>query len=153
MNENYMYFVPTVTFHFEFPPAKIDFNKLMKILPEEAIIINIKKGCTLLVIALILSDELSDIEYINQCKMIVNSIESKLNSSKGKLIVGNLLKKLSIKIPMNEDIKEFYSKRSINILQNTSILEYIDFDDIKKVVQKKLSPKKNKNLNFIYDKY
>lgn len=85
--------------------------------------------------------------------MIVNSIESKLNSSKGKLIVGNLLKKLSIKIPMNEDIKEFYSKRSINILQNTSILEYIDFDDIKKVVQKKLSPKKNKNLNFIYDKY
>lgn len=68
----------------------------------------------------------------------------------------NCVRKPSIKIfidllPTNEDIKEFFSKRSINILQNTSILEYIDFDDIKKVVQKKLSSKKNKNLNFIYD--
>lgn len=150
LNENYKYFVPTVTFHFEYPPNKINFNELIKILPKEMLIVNIEKGSTFLTIAFILTEEFEDEKKYQE---IVQSIQSELTSLNGKSIVGNLLAEPVIHCPTDEDIKKFYSKKSVNILQSIFILDQIDFGEIKQKVREKLRSKLNRNYKFIYDRF
>ena len=57
MNKDYQYFVPTVTFHFQNEPEKIDFLEIVSELPKEMVIISVEEGSTLLTLALIIPDK------------------------------------------------------------------------------------------------
>lgn len=150
-NENYKYFVPTVTFHFELPPNKIDILKILNIiLPKNMIIVNYAEGSTFLTIAFIFTDEFIEEP---QYKEIVDSIKAELSSLNGNTIVGNIINEPKINIPTDDDIKEFYEKKSVNILQNLAVLDQIDFYEIKKEVHQKLEKFKNLNYKFIYKNF
>lgn len=136
INKPYECFVPTITYHFDISPEKIDFNKLKSLLGENFIICNVEAGSTFVRIALLESEQFSP-NVKNRLQDFINLSKNKINSSIGKMIVGNLVDEPEITIPDDEKIQEFYNKPSINILQNTKELNSFDINKIKQDVFKK----------------
>lgn len=116
------------------------------------VIISIEKGSAFITIAFIISNELQITEqtYSN----IIEPLKSSLNSTLGQSIVGNLIDNEPIlEITDDKRIIEFINHKSINLLQNTDVINQIDIGEIKKEIQNILLKQKNKNYEFIFDKF
>ncbi|KAK8835748.1 hypothetical protein M9Y10_040567 [Tritrichomonas musculus] len=70
----------------------------------------------------------------------------------GKAVVGNIVKDPIINDPNDQKIQQEYNKPSVNLLQNTYVLNEIELEDIKDQVLNSLeNEKKKKNWKFLFD--
>lgn len=152
LNEDFKYFCPTVTFHFERSPSEIDFKKIIEILPDCMSVTHIRKGSAFIVIAFIAAEEAQATD--EGVRKMIEEIKAKLNPPMKEPIVGNFGEP-TFEVPDDNDIKEFFQKKSVNIFQNPEILGLINCKRVQKKVNEKLKKQKieDKNLGFIFDHF
>lgn len=141
LNKLFKYFVPSVTFHFTNSPGQIDYNELLKVIPEDMIIINIERGSTFLTIAFIAAGKALQTE--RDYYEIISPLRLFFNSAIGHSIIGNM-DKMSFSVPDEESIKMLFCRDSINLLHLEDILKDVNFDIIEKEVKKRLKKKQQK---------
>ncbi|KAK8848010.1 hypothetical protein M9Y10_019062 [Tritrichomonas musculus] len=151
INLPYDNFIPTVTLKFDLLPSEIDFSELEDLLGDEIVILGVEKGCTLLKIAFLQIKKLGK-KAIDKVKNFVSDIKTKLKSTVGKSVIGNLVDEPLINVPDNQKIQEEYNKPSLNLLQNTYELNEIELEDIKEEVLSNLHKEKTKkNWKFLFN--
>ncbi|KAK8881481.1 hypothetical protein M9Y10_004217 [Tritrichomonas musculus] len=123
LNEDFKYFCPTVTFHFERSPSEIDFKKIIEILPDCMSITRIRKGSTFIVIAFVASEEFEMDE--EACREMIEEVKAKLNPPLKEPIVGNF-EKQTFEVPDDDEVRKYFQKKSVNIFQSPGILNLID---------------------------
>lgn len=151
MDLPYEDFIPTAIFQFEKPPTDIDFEELEKILGDDFVILKVEKGCTFLKIAALKIKKVGQKKKVETFKTAINFIKEKINTM-GKAVVGNIVKDPIINDPNDQKIQQEYNKPSLNLLQNTYVLNEIELEDIKDQVLNSLeNEKKKKNWKFLFD--
>lgn len=143
INKPYELFIPTVTFHFDISPEKFDYKKLEEILGDNAVIIKVENGSTLLKIALIAANKIP--KTIEEFREYIEPIKDQIESTFCAPIASNLIDEPTITFPDEESIKE-----SFNLFQNAKFLEQVNSVKIKDEIYQNLSQEKNKNKDWKY---
>ena len=143
-------FVPTVTFHFDKSPTEIDFDYLLELFGDEAVILGVEKGSTILKIAFLSIKSIGE-KIHGKIKELIEKFKGKLSTSIGKSVVGNIIEEPEVKLPDDKVIQEKYNQKSQNLLQNTHELNEIELKDIKEEVLRNLPRERGKkNWSFIF---
>lgn len=143
-------FIPTITLHFNKSPNDIDYDQLMNLLGDDAVILNVDKGSTIIKIALLSVIDCDSSEN-KKYEKFVSDFKGKLTSSIGKAVVGNLVEEPIINYPSDDHINTAYNKTSINHLQSMQELNSLEINELKKkVLQNLQKDKSNYNWKFIF---